>query len=212
MASPTLPVVSGDKDRSLQEALSRLTASRAPMGRDADPIVTAAQRLPAVAATHAEYPEGTDPRLRAALAARGVEQLYTHQAEAFAHVLGGRNVVTITPTASGKTLCYNAPVLNAILQDHSTRALYLFPTKALAQDQLAELHTLSQLVGGDSCPEIGGFTYNGDKPSDARRAIRLRPSRGDGDRRDTQRNHGRGRQRDREQERSRTHCATRSGC
>jgi DEAD/DEAH box helicase domain-containing protein len=172
MASPTLPVVSGDKDRSLQEALSRLTASRAPMGRDADPIVTAAQRLPAVAATHAEYPEGTDPRLRAALAARGVEQLYTHQAEAFEHVLGGRNVVTITPTASGKTLCYNAPVLNAILQDHSTRALYLFPTKALAQDQLAELHTLSQLVGGDSGPEIGVFTYDGDTPSDARRAIR----------------------------------------
>ena len=82
----------------------------------------------------------------AALAARGVEQLYTHQAEAFAHVLAGRNVVTITPTASGKTLCYNAPVLNAILQDPSTRALYLFPTKALAQDQLAELHALSELV------------------------------------------------------------------
>jgi DEAD/DEAH box helicase domain-containing protein len=172
MASPTLPVVSGDKDRSLQEALSRLTASRAPMGRDADPIVTAAQRLPAVPATHAAYPEGTDPRLRAALAARGVEQLYTHQAEAFAHVLGGRNVVTITPTASGKTLCYNAPVLNAILQDHSTRALYLFPTKALAQDQLAELHALSQLVTGESGPDIGVFTYDGDTPSDARRAIR----------------------------------------
>ncbi len=82
-----------------------------------------------------------------ALAARGIEQLYTHQAEAFAHVLGGRNVVTITPTASGKTLCYNAPVLNAILKDPSTRALYLFPTKALAQDQLAELHALSELVG-----------------------------------------------------------------
>jgi DEAD/DEAH box helicase domain-containing protein len=172
MASPTLPVVSGDKDRSLQEALSRLTASRAPLGREADPIVTAAQRLPAVPAVHGEYPEATDPRLRAALAARGVEQLYTHQAEAFAHVLGGRNVVTITPTASGKTLCYNAPVLNAILQDHATRALYLFPTKALAQDQLAELHSLSQLVSGDSGPEIGVFTYDGDTPSDARRAIR----------------------------------------
>jgi DEAD/DEAH box helicase domain-containing protein len=172
MVSPTLPVVSGDKDRSLQEALSRLTASRAPMGRDADPIVTAAQRLPAVPATHAAYPEGADPRLRAALAARGVEQLYTHQAEAFAHVLGGRNVVTVTPTASGKTLCYNAPVLNAILQDHSTRALYLFPTKALAQDQLAELHALSQLVTGESGPDIGVFTYDGDTPSDARRAIR----------------------------------------
>jgi DEAD/DEAH box helicase domain-containing protein len=168
----TLPVVSGDKDRSLQDALSGLTASRAPLGREADPIVTAAHRLPAVAASFAPYPPGTDPRLRAALAVRGVEQLYTHQAEAFEHVLAGRNVVTITPTASGKTLCYNAPVLNAILQDPSTRALYLFPTKALAQDQLAELHSLSELVAGDSGPEIGVFTYDGDTPADARRAIR----------------------------------------
>jgi DEAD/DEAH box helicase domain-containing protein len=87
-------------------------------------------------------------------------------------VLARRNVVTITPTASGKTLCYNAPVLNAILADPSTRALYLFPTKALAQDQLAELHSLSELVAGDSDLKIGVFTYDGDTPSDARRAIR----------------------------------------
>jgi DEAD/DEAH box helicase domain-containing protein len=172
MASPTLPVITGDKDRSLQEALSRLTASRVPLGRDADPFVTAAHRMPAVAAAFAPFPESTDPRLRAALAARGIDQLYTHQAEAFQHVLAGRNVVTITPTASGKTLCYNGPVLNAILQDPSTRALYLFPTKALAQDQLAELHALSQIVTRDTDVEIGVFTYDGDTPSDARRAIR----------------------------------------
>ena len=172
MASPTLPVVAGDKDRSLQEALSRLTASRAPLGREADPIVTAAHRLPAVPASFGPYPDGTDPRLRSALAVRGVEQLYTHQAEAFDHVLAGRNVVTITPTASGKTLCYNAPVLNAILQDPSTRALYLFPTKALAQDQLAELQALTELVSADSDARIGVFTYDGDTPSDARRSIR----------------------------------------
>jgi len=172
MASPTLPVVTGEKDRSLQEALSRLTSSRAPLGPEADPIVTAAHRLPAVPASFGPYPEGADPRLRAALAARGVEQLYTHQAEAFAHVAAGRNVVTITPTASGKTLCYNAPVLDAILRDHATRALYLFPTKALAQDQLAELHALSELVSSDSGAPIGVFTYDGDTPSDARRAIR----------------------------------------
>ena len=172
MASPTLPVVTGEKDRSLQEALSRLTSSRAPLGAEADPIVTAAHRLPAVAASFGPYPDGTDARLRAALAARGVEQLYTHQAEAFAHIAAGRNVVTVTPTASGKTLCYNAPVLDAILRDHATRALYLFPTKALAQDQLAELHALSELVSGDAGPRIGVFTYDGDTPSDARRAIR----------------------------------------
>ncbi len=172
MAQPTLPVVSGDKDRSLQEALSRLTASPAPMGRDADPIVTAAHRLPAITASFAPYPSGIDRRLIAALASRGVDQLYTHQAEAFEHVLAGRNVVTITPTASGKTLCYNGPVLNAILKDSSTRALYLFPTKALAQDQLAELHELSELVTHDSDQQIGVFTYDGDTPADARRAIR----------------------------------------
>jgi DEAD/DEAH box helicase domain-containing protein len=172
MASQTLPAVTGDKDRSLQEVLTRLTASPAPLGPEADPLVTAVHRLAPVAASFAPYPDGTDDRLRAALAARGIDQLYTHQAEAFGHVLAGRNVVTITPTASGKTLCYNAPVLNAILSDPATRALYLFPTKALAQDQLAELHALSELVTRDSDLEIGVFTYDGDTPADARRAIR----------------------------------------
>jgi DEAD/DEAH box helicase domain-containing protein len=187
MSQQTLPVVAGDKDRSLQEALTRLTASRAPLGAEADPIVTASHRMPAMPASFAPYPEGTDARLIAALAARGIEQLYTHQAEAFSHVLGGRNVVTITPTASGKTLCYNAPVLNAILQNPAARALYLFPTKALAQDQLAELYSLVGLLRDRSAHdpresgsgpragsdlEIGVFTYDGDTPSDARRAIR----------------------------------------
>ena len=173
MASHTLQVVaSGDKDRSLQEVLNRLTASRAPLGAEAEPIVTAIHRMPAVEAEYGPYPDGTDDRLIAALATRGIAQLYTHQSEAFAHVLAGRNVVSTTPTASGKTLCYNAPVLNAILQDPSTRALYLFPTKALAQDQLAELHALSQLVTHNTDTEIGVFTYDGDTPSDARRAIR----------------------------------------
>src|SRR6476620_7194492 len=145
MAS-SLPVVSGDKDQLLQQAIGRLAASPKPGGADADAIVTATRRLPAVAASYAPFPEQIDPRLRTTLAARGIEQLYTHQSEAFEHVLAGRNVVTITPTASGKTLCYNAPVLDAILKDPSTRAMYLFPTKALAQDQLAELHGLVELI------------------------------------------------------------------
>ena len=172
MATETLPARTGDKDRSLQEAVSRLTYSRRPGGVDADPIVTAVRRIPAAAPAFGPYPAGTDERLVASLAARGIAQLYTHQAEAFAHVLAGRNVVTVTPTASGKTLCYNAPVLNAILKDPAARALYLFPTKALAQDQLAELHGLSELVARDSDHRIGVFTYDGDTPSDARRAIR----------------------------------------
>ncbi|HCE01825.1 MAG TPA: helicase, partial [Acidobacteria bacterium] len=88
------------------------------------------------------------------------------------HVLAGRHVVTITPTASGKTLCYNGPVLSHILQDHSTRALYLFPTKALAQDQLAELLTLTARL--EEHASIGAHTYDGDTPQDARRAVRGR--------------------------------------
>ena len=105
MAAQTLPVVSGDKDRALQEAVARLGLSPRPGGPDGDPIVTATRRLPAVSAQYGPFPDGTDSRLRSALAARGIEQLYTHQAEAFAHSLAGRNVVTITPTASGKTRC-----------------------------------------------------------------------------------------------------------
>ena len=113
------------------------------------------------------------PRLVAAMQARGVASLYTHQAAAVAHALAGRNVVVTTPTASGKTLCYNIPVLNAILTDPSTRALYLFPTKALAQDQLAELDRLAQIINESAGLDLGVFTYDGDTPQDARRAIRV---------------------------------------
>ena len=80
----------------------------------------------------------------------------------------------MTPTASGKTLCYNAPVLSRILEDPSSRALYLFPTKALAQDQLAELHELTEQIKSRAEQAIGVFTYDGDTPQDARRAIRGR--------------------------------------
>ena len=126
---------------------------------------------------------GARCRLLRALQARGISQLYTHQAEAIEHALAGRHVVVITPTASGKTLCYNAPVLHSILQDPSSRALYLFPTKALAQDQLAELQGMAETLAnpgtvrepyGDPSPDIGVFTYDGDTPQDARRTIRSR--------------------------------------
>jgi DEAD/DEAH box helicase domain-containing protein len=109
------------------------------------------------------------------LVSRGIERPYTHQAEAIAHALAGRHVVITTPTASGKTLCYNAPVLSAILGEPAARALYLFPTKALAQDQLAELHALADRLSlGDGATEIGVCTYDGDTPQDARRTIRSR--------------------------------------
>ena len=161
-------------DHALQTALDRLTGGLEERPDTPDGWVTAVRRLPARAADYAPFPEGVDPLLRQVLGDRGIEQLYTHQAAAIDHALAGRNVVITTPTASGKTLCYNAPVLSAVLRDASTRALYLFPTKALAQDQLAELHELSDQLSRRSEQDIGVFTYDGDTPQDARRAIRGR--------------------------------------
>ena len=136
--------------------------------------MTAVRRLPACEARFGDEVAAVDGRLRAALRERGIRGFYTHQATAIEHALDHRNVVITTPTASGKTLCYNAPVLSRVLQDPSARALYLFPTKALAQDQLAELHGLSDQLSRRSDLDIGVFTYDGDTPQDARRAIRGR--------------------------------------
>src|SRR5687767_12546724 len=160
-------------DTALQTALDRLTAG-VERPDTPDGWVTAVRRLPARQAEYAAFPDEFDPFVREILRDRGIDQLYTHQAAAIGHALAGRNVVITTPTASGKTLCYNAPVLSAILRDASTRALYLFPTKALAQDQLAELHELSDQGSRRTGHEIGVFTYDGDTPQDARRAIRGR--------------------------------------
>ncbi|HEX9014864.1 MAG TPA: DEAD/DEAH box helicase [Chloroflexota bacterium] len=132
------------------------------------PGVTSHRRIPAREAVYAPFPAGTDPRLVSVLRDRGIQSLYSHQAEAVAHVQAGRSVVVVTPTASGKTLCYNAPVLDAILKQPETRALYLFPTKALSQDQLAELHALVEALEVD----IKTYTYDGDTPATARRAVR----------------------------------------
>src|SRR6266404_5347080 len=131
-------------------------------------ILTAVHHFPAREAQWADFPAWTHGDLRAAYAGKGIRQLYSHQAAAAEAVHAGKNVVIVTPTASGKTLCYNLPILNAILESSDSRALYLFPTKALAQDQLAELHDLNQRLA--NC--FGVFTYDGDTPSDARKAIR----------------------------------------
>jgi len=135
---------------------------------NAGEMLTAVRHYPARPAQWAEFPEWVHADLRAAYGAKGIRQLYTHQGAAAEAVHAGKNVVIVTPTASGKTLCYNLPVLDAILGDDDTRAMYLFPTKALAQDQLAELHDLNQKVAN----RVGVFTYDGDTPSDARKAIR----------------------------------------
>ena len=130
--------------------------------------LTAVRHFPAREAQWAEFPSWIHAPLKAAYAAKGIRQLYSHQAAAAEAVHAGKNVVVVTPTASGKTLCYNLPVLNAIVENPDTRALYLFPTKALAQDQLAELYDLNQRLDH----RFGVFTYDGDTPSDARKAIR----------------------------------------
>ena len=171
-------------DQALTAALDRLTGGApdalSQQGADSpDGWITTIRRLPPLEARYAAFSGELDERLCDALRQRGVDRLYTHQAAAIDHALAGRHVVVTTPTASGKTLCYNAPVLSTILRDPSARALYLFPTKALAQDQLAELHELSDLlsrrnVAAGSHLEIGVFTYDGDTPQDARRSIRGR--------------------------------------
>ncbi|MBB6730348.1 DEAD/DEAH box helicase [Cohnella zeiphila] len=114
-------------------------------------------------------PESVDPRIQAALAKRGIEQLYSHQHTAYETVRRGENVVAVTPTASGKTLCYNLPVLQAIAEDDASRALYLFPTKALAQDQKSELNEIIKEIGID----IKSYTYDGDTSPAIRQIVRL---------------------------------------
>jgi len=119
-------------------------------------------------ATFAPLPPELSPGLIAALAGRGIDRLYSHQADAYRAVRQGRHLVVVTPTASGKTLCYNLPVLQRLLEDPQRRALYLFPTKALAQDQLAELSALKH-----GLPiELRADTYDGDTPPGRRTAIR----------------------------------------
>jgi DEAD/DEAH box helicase domain-containing protein len=149
----------------VQEALGALVARYR-----TDEVLTAVRHIPAREAQFRAMPAWVRPELAAAYHAKGIEKLYTHQAAAAELAHAGKNFVVVTPTASGKTLCYNLPVLNVVLANADTRALYLFPTKALAQDQLTELHDLAKRL--DDC--FGVFTYDGDTPSDARRAIRER--------------------------------------
>src|SRR5438445_1239496 len=124
--------------------------------------------LPARSARTAPFPDAVNPGLARALRQRGIESLYSHQAEAFRAAHAGEHLVVVTPTASGKTLCYNLPVLDAILKEDGTRALYLFPTKALSSDQVDEIHGLVRALGVD----LRTSTYDGDTPADARRTIR----------------------------------------
>ncbi|MBO0709594.1 MAG: DEAD/DEAH box helicase, partial [Candidatus Dormibacteraeota bacterium] len=130
--------------------------------------VTLDHHLPARPAQTRALPDDLAPPLVAALAARGIQRLYTHQAEAYHLARGRRDMVVVTPTASGKTLCYNLPVLQRLLEQPTSRALYLFPTKALAQDQLKELGALTAPLPIDVKVDV----YDGDTPPGRRSLIR----------------------------------------
>lgn len=113
-------------------------------------------------------PDDLHPVLKSALNGRGIEQLYTHQNAAYEKIMERKSIVAVTPTASGKTLCYNLPVLQTILANPSARALYMFPTKALAQDQKSEINEIIQAAGVD----INSYTYDGDTPANIRQRVR----------------------------------------
>ncbi len=131
--------------------------------------ITAELVIPAREGVYADFPADLDPRLATALRARGVERLYSHQRAAWDAIAARQHTVVVTPTASGKTLCYNLPVLQSAIRDRS-KALYLFPTKALAQDQVAELLELNNA----GALGVRAFTFDGDTPGDARQAVRMR--------------------------------------
>jgi DEAD/DEAH box helicase domain-containing protein len=163
-------------EASLQLHLSRKPAVETVVSRfqsvheQTDSPVRAIHHQPASNGEFAELPAEVNERLRHALERRGIARLYSHQAAALAAVRDGKNFVVVTPTASGKTLCYNLPVLDLLLRDPGARAMYLFPTKALAEDQLHELEAAIAEMGS----ELRAFTYDGDTPQDARKAVRQR--------------------------------------
>ena len=132
--------------------------------------IRAIKHLPAREGQYREYPSDVHPKLVEALKKKEFSRLYSHQHSSWELLKKGKSITVVTPTASGKTLCYNLPVLDAILTNPSARAIYLFPTKALAQDQRAELDETIKLLP----EEIRIFTYDGDTPQDARKAIRAR--------------------------------------
>ncbi|GHV85797.1 putative ATP-dependent helicase YprA [Spirochaetia bacterium] len=145
-----------------QAALDQIIASP-----EFAPHIVVNKLIPAVEASCVPFPANLDERIAAALRKRGIDRLYTHQAEVWERARSGQNVVVVTPTASGKTLCYNLPVLQALLEDPEGRALYLFPTKALSQDQQAEL---GEVTGLDL--PVKTVTYDGDTPGSLRIAAR----------------------------------------
>jgi DEAD/DEAH box helicase domain-containing protein len=132
------------------------------------PRIVLDRQLPAREAKYGPLPAGIHPQLRDGLQRHGIGALYTHQVEAIELALAGRSCAVVTPTASGKSLCYLIPVLDAIAKVPESTAILMYPTKALAQDQLTELRELSDAAELD----LRTFTYDGDTPPGARSALR----------------------------------------
>ncbi|HEU4673385.1 MAG TPA: DEAD/DEAH box helicase [Candidatus Limnocylindrales bacterium] len=126
------------------------------------------ETIPPRPAAFAPFPDWLAPGIAAGLASRGIDQLYIHQAEAIDAVRAGQDVVVVTPTASGKSLCYAIPILQSVAEDPAARSLLLFPTKALGQDQVAEMSELARA----SALDVRAATYDGDTPAPIRQAIR----------------------------------------
>ena len=130
--------------------------------------VTRWEKIPPSEGVYAPLPETLDPAIASALAGKGITKLYSHQRESYDAVMQGQNIVVVTPTASGKSLCYNLPVLQSLLKNPEARALYLFPTKALSQDQQSELNDI--ITSGRLPLKVS--TYDGDTPSSVRVSAR----------------------------------------
>lgn len=130
----------------------------------------AARSMPGFDGRYNDMPLWLHPTLRTALQTRGIERLYSHQRESLELARNGTDFVVTTSTASGKTFCFNLPVLNAALEDPSIRALYLYPTKALANDQLAVIHDLMR----DHPGRVSAAVFTGDTPKDERERIKSR--------------------------------------
>ncbi|MDW7614662.1 DEAD/DEAH box helicase [Peribacillus simplex] len=149
--------------KNLQEVITELKTNE-----DYKDNIVHWQVIEAKEAKHVPFPDRMNDKIKHALEKRGINGLYTHQATAFDTAVSGESLVAVTPTASGKTLCYNLPVLQKILEDEKTRALYIFPTKALSYDQKSELNEMIHEMDA----EINSYTYDGDTPSNIRQKIR----------------------------------------
>src|SRR5450432_694900 len=159
-----MPLAPWKSQRGVTSVLSRWLASSI-----VKPCLCTDETLPGSGGAYGDMP-ALAGGIRGALASRGIERLYSHQKQAIDAALGGRHVIVATPTASGKSLCFHVPVLEALSRDPEARAMYLFPTKALARDQEAGLRELMSAAGLDA----GAVVYDGDTPGDARRAARER--------------------------------------